>query len=85
MSKELKHSKKGLIDIPNDDNKCFLWRHVRHLNVFDKNPQRITKRDREFLNKLSYGGINFPVSKKDFGKIEMLNKLVLMCFVMKTK
>ena len=41
---ELKHSKKGLINIENDDNKCFLLCHVRHLNLIDKNPQRITKK-----------------------------------------
>ena len=43
LRNELKHSRKGLINIKNDDNKCFLLCHVRHLNLVDKNPQRITK------------------------------------------
>ena len=31
---ELKHPKKGLINIKNnDDQKCFLWCHVRHINL----------------------------------------------------
>ena len=42
---ELKNSRKRLINIQNDDNKCFLWCHIRHLNLIDKNPQRITKKD----------------------------------------
>ena len=28
----LKNSKKGLINIKNNNNKCFLWCHIRHLN-----------------------------------------------------
>ena len=40
---KLKNSKKRLINIKNNDNKCFIWCHVRHLNSVSKNPQRITK------------------------------------------
>ena len=32
LPNELKNSRKGLINIQNDDNKCFLWCHIRHLN-----------------------------------------------------
>ena len=64
LPNELKISKKGLINLPYNDNKCFLWCHIRHLNLVDKNPQSITKEDTEFVNKLNYEGINFPVSKK---------------------
>ena len=61
LPNELKNSKKGLINIQNDENKCFLWCHVRDLNLIDKNPQRITKKNREFINKLNYEEINFLV------------------------
>ena len=70
LPSELKHSRKGLINIQNDDNKCFLWCHVRHLNFVNKNPQRITKKDREISDRLNYEAIDFPESKKDYGKIE---------------
>ena len=43
----LKNLKKGLINIKNNDNKCFLWCHVRHLNLVEKNPRRITKKDKK--------------------------------------
>ena len=33
---ELKHPMKGLINIKNNDNKCFLYCHVWHLNLVDK-------------------------------------------------
>ena len=33
----LKNSKKGLINIKNNDNKCFLWCHIRHLNFVELN------------------------------------------------
>ena len=34
---KLKKSKKDFINITNNDNKCFLWCHVRHLNLMSKN------------------------------------------------
>ena len=37
LPQELRNSMKGLINIQNDDKKCFLWCHVRHLNCKDKN------------------------------------------------
>ena len=75
LTNELKHSRKGLISIQNNDNKCFLWCHVRHLNSIDKNIQRITQEDKEFARKLNYEGINFPIPKKSYFKIELQNKI----------
>ena len=40
---ELKSPKKGLINIKNNNQKCFLWCHVRHLNPVKIHPERITK------------------------------------------
>lgn len=39
--KELKKEVQGLINLKNEDNECFRWCHIRHLNPQDKNPQRI--------------------------------------------
>ena len=38
---ELKHPRKGLINIKNNDQKCFLWCHVRHINPLKEHPERI--------------------------------------------
>ena len=85
LPNELKHSRKGLINIQNDDNTCFLWCHVRHLNLVVKNPQRITGKDKEIADKLNYEGIDFPVSKKNYGKIEVLNKIGINVFCYENK
>ena len=37
---ELQHPMKGLINIQNDDSKCFLWCHVKHLNLVGERLQR---------------------------------------------
>ena len=39
---KLKNPMKGLINIKNSDNKCFLWCHIRHLNPPKIHPERIT-------------------------------------------
>ena len=80
---ELKNSRKGLINIQN--NKCFLWFHIRHLNSIDKNPQRITKKDKELVSKLNYKRINFPVSKKDYCEFEVQNKIQINMFCYNNK
>ena len=38
---ELKHPKKGLINIKNNDQECFLWCHIRHINPSKDHPRRI--------------------------------------------
>ena len=38
---------KGLINIKNKDHKCFLWCHVRHINLSNKHPERIKKTDKK--------------------------------------
>ena len=40
---ELRNSAKGLINMKNEDNECFRWCHIRHLNPQEKYPQRIKK------------------------------------------
>ena len=82
---ELRNSRKGLINIQNDDNKYFLWCHIRNLNLIDNNPQKITKKDKELVSKLNYERINFPVSKKDYCKIEVQNKICINVFCYENK
>ena len=40
---ELRSPRKGLINIKNKDEKCFLWCHVRHTNPSKEHPERIKK------------------------------------------
>ena len=46
---------------------------------------RIRKEDREVVKKLYYQGVDFPVSKKDYGKIEILNKINISMFCYENK
>ena len=41
---ELRSPRKGLINIKNKDKKCFLWCHVRHIDLSNKHPERIFKK-----------------------------------------
>ena len=36
LPEELRHSRKGLINIKNTDNECFRWCHIRHLHPLQK-------------------------------------------------
>ena len=63
---ELKHLKKGLINIKNNDQKCFLWCHVRHINPLKEHPERITKTDKEIACNFNYDGNQIPIGEKDF-------------------
>ena len=77
---ELKHPRKGLINIKNNDQKCFLWCHVRHINPLKEHPKTITKFDREIACNLSYDRTEFPVEEKDFEKIEVQNNICINVF-----
>ena len=77
---ELKHPRKGLINIKNDDQKCFLWFHVRQINPVKEHPGRIKNIDRDFANNLNYDGIEFLVQEKDFSKIEVQNYIFVNVF-----
>ena len=61
---ELRNPKKGLINIKNEDDECFRWCHIRHLNPQEKDPQRTKKEDKKMINELNYDGIDFPLSQK---------------------
>ena len=80
---KLKSSKKELINIKNNNQKCFLWCHVRHINSIKIHPERVTRENRILANDLDYDGINFLCKKKILARLEKRTTLALMCFVMK--
>ena len=82
LPNELRNSAKGLINMKNEDNECFRWCHIRHnkLNPQDKDPQRIKKSDKAFIQNLNYSGIEFPVTTKQYNKIEKNNEININVF-----
>ena len=85
MPHRLRNSMKGLINIRNNDNKCFFSCPIRHLNPLKIHPQRITKADRNMVNDLHYDDIKFPVSEKDFGEIKKENNISINAFCYEKK
>ena len=44
---ELRSPRKGLINIKNKDQKCFLWCHVRHVNPLKEHTERIKRKNEQ--------------------------------------
>ena len=77
---KLKHPRKGLINIRNNDQKYFLWCHVRHINPLKEHPGKIIEVDKKNAKELNYDGIEFPVQEKDFSMIEAKNNICINVF-----
>ena len=80
LTKELRNSSRGLINIKNDDNECFRWCHIRHINPQDVHPERIKKTDKQHIEKLDYSIIEFPVTQNQYSKIEKQNNIRINVF-----
>ena len=44
---KLKDTVIGVINIKNNDNKCFIWCNIRYLNLVKTHPERITNEDKK--------------------------------------
>ena len=77
---ELRNSKKGLINMKNEDEECFRWCHIGHLNPQIKYPERIKKEDKKMINELNYDGIDFSLSQKHYSKVEKQNSIRINVF-----
>ena len=51
---ELRSPRKALMNIKNKDKKCFLWCHVRHINLSNEHPERILKNENLIMMELSF-------------------------------
>ena len=72
LPKELKN-KKAIINMKNEDNKCFLWCVLRALNLKDRDNERIDKDLKSKENTLNMEGIAYPVDLKDIKRFEKQN------------
>ena len=78
-----KNPMKGLIKIKNNDNKYFLWCHIKHLNLVKRHPETITKEDKKMIRDIDYEGTQFSVSKKIIAELKDKTISGLVCAVMK--
>ena len=67
---ELRSPRKGLINIKNKDKKCFLWCHVRHINLLNKHPERIKKLTKKLLKNLIMMKLSFLCKKKILARLK---------------
>ena len=81
LPKALKNPKMGLINIKNEDQKCFAYCLIYHLNQSEikNNPQRVSVY-KKYENTVDFTGIEFPVSIKDIPKIEKMNNISINVF-----
>ena len=73
LPKELKN-KKAIINMENEDNKCFMWCVLRALNPSkDKHPSRIDKNLKSKEHTLNMDGIAYPVDFRGIDRFESQN------------
>ena len=70
LPEKLKNSMEGLINLKNNDHRCFMWCHVRMLNSQNRNAERVNKQDKKIAANLNYSGIEFPLDFNVYEKIE---------------
>ena len=66
-------NKKAIINIKNQDEKCFMWSVLRALNPKDKNAERV---DKDLISKqdtINMKGIKYPVDMRGIDHFESLN------------
>ena len=64
--------KKAIINMENEDDKCFLWSILRYLHPREKHSTRISDL-KKYENDFNFKQINFPVKVKDITKFENQN------------
>ena len=72
-----------MTNIKSNDNKCFLWCHITHLDPLKISPERIKKADKNMVADLDYEDIKFPVSKSIIARLNKKVIFALMDFVLK--
>ena len=66
-------NKKAIINLKNEDEKCFMWSVLRALNQKEKDNERIDKDLKKKEDSLNMKGIEYPVSLNIIDKFEKQN------------
>ena len=72
LPKELKN-RKAIINMQNEDDKCFLWCVLRALNPKDKNAERVDKDLKSKQDTLNMKDIHYPVNFRGIDRFEKQN------------
>ena len=66
-------NKKALINMQNEDDKCFMWSVLRALYPKDNHPERIDKDLKSKQDSINMKGIHYPVDLKAIDRFETQN------------
>ena len=79
---EVLRMKNTLINMENEDDKCFMYAATRALNLVDNHPERISPELKKQTEELNWGGIEFPTpcSERMYKKFEENNDVSLLVF-----
>ena len=72
LPQELKN-RKAIINMKNQDDKCFMWSVLRALNPKDNHPERIDNDLKSKVDNLNTQGIQYPVSFRGIDRFESQN------------
>jgi len=65
-------NKKAVVNVENDDTKCFIWSILAHLHPARDNPNRLCHY-KKFENEMNIAGLAFPLPISEVPKFEKLN------------
>ena len=74
-------NKKALINMQNEDDKCFMWSVLRALYPKDNHPERIDKDLKSKQDSINMKGIHYPVNLKAIDRFETQNPNILISVV----
>ena len=72
-------SKKAIINVKNNDQKCLMWALLSALHPVGSNPHRVSKY-KQYENELNFAGVGFPTPLSQMPKVEQLNNLAINVF-----
>ena len=75
LPKELA-TKKAIINVKNNDNRCFVWCVLRFLNPVDRDSERIDSELMDKIDIVNMEGIDYPVSFKQIDRFERQNESI---------
>ena len=71
--------KKAIINVQNNDDKCFMWAVLAALHPINNNPQRLAHYI-QYADELDFTSIPFPMKLCDVNKFEKLNDISVNVF-----
>lgn len=76
-------NKKAIVNVINNDEKCFIWTIFSAIYPVEKNPNRLSNYNKqEYLNQLNLSGIEFPMKLSQIEKLENQNKMSINIYAL---